>query len=48
MISTSSRRRLARDARGVVEEALDRAAWRWNRALSLWIDTLLQLEEGGA
>ena len=45
MISTSSRRRQARDTRAVVEAALDMSGWKYSRALSLWIDAMLLLEE---
>jgi len=41
-------RRQAREARGVVEAALDGVGWRWSRRLSLWIDGLLVLEESAA
>jgi hypothetical protein len=36
----------AREARRVVELALDRAGWPWSR-LSYWIDLLLELEARG-
>jgi hypothetical protein len=38
-------RRRAREARRDVEAALDAAGWPWARALSLWLDALLVLEE---
>jgi hypothetical protein len=37
----------ARAARRQVEEALGGAGWPWSRRLSLWLDALLMLEEGG-
>lgn len=37
----------AREARELVEKALDRNAWPWKRGLSLWIDALVMLEERG-
>ncbi len=36
----------ARAALAEVEDALDLTGWRWSRRLSLWIDTLVVLEEG--
>ncbi len=41
------RRKAARAARGQLELALDVVGWRWSRPLSLWIDCLVILEEGG-
>jgi hypothetical protein len=38
----------ARQARAVVELALDAAGWPWSRRLSLWLDWLLILEESAA
>lgn len=38
----------ARLARAEVEAALDTIGWPWSRRLSLWIDSLIVLEEGGA
>jgi len=38
----------ARAACGIVEAALDVAGWPWSRRLSLWLDALLVIEEGGA
>lgn len=35
----------AREARGIVEHALDAAGWPWSRFLSLWIDALVIIEE---
>ncbi len=39
---------LARAARGEIESALDAVGWPWARRLSLWIDVLVLVEEGGA
>ncbi len=39
--------REAQAARRIVEAALDRAGWPWRRRLSLWVDALLVVEEGG-
>jgi hypothetical protein len=36
---------LARDARRVVESALDSAGWPFSRRISLWLDALLILSE---
>jgi hypothetical protein len=40
----------ARAARGDLEDALGRdvAAWPWSRALSLWVDALVTLDEEAA
>ncbi len=35
----------ARATRADVETALDASGWRWNLALSRWLDVLLKLEE---
>jgi hypothetical protein len=35
----------ARAVRGTVEASLERAGWPWSRRLSLWLDTLVTLEE---
>ena len=37
--------RAARDARAVLEIALDAIGWAWSRRLSLWLDALIRLEE---
>lgn len=46
-----ARRDAVRAARAIVEAALDAASiggrWPWSRRISLWIDTLLILEEAG-
>jgi hypothetical protein len=44
----SSARRGARVARRQVELALAAGGWPWHRSLSLWLDALIVLEEGGA
>jgi hypothetical protein len=43
-----ARRQAAREARLIVELALDAAGWPWSLRLSRWIDALLILEEDGA
>ena len=40
-----NRRVQARQARALVELALDHAGWRWSRSISLWLDALVLLEE---
>jgi hypothetical protein len=40
-----SNQALARAARGEVENALDTHGWPWRRQISLWLDSLLLLEE---
>jgi hypothetical protein len=35
----------ARQARAIVETALDRAGWRWSGSLSFWLDALVVIEE---
>jgi hypothetical protein len=47
-IKAPSPRATARAARGQLEDALDEASWPWLRGLSLWLDALLVLEEGGS
>jgi hypothetical protein len=37
----------AREARRVVEAALDASGWRWSRRISRWIDALIILAERG-
>jgi len=38
---------LARDARAILETALDSAGWPYSRRISLWLDGLIHLEEAG-
>jgi hypothetical protein len=38
----------ARQARAIVETALDRAGWPWSARLSRWLDALVVLEEAAA
>jgi hypothetical protein len=38
----------ARAARAELETVLDAAGWPWSRALSLWVDLLVLLQERGA
>jgi hypothetical protein len=38
----------ARHARGELEQTLAANGWPWSRRVSLWIDALVLLEEGGA
>ena len=35
----------AKEARADIEDALDTSGWPWSRRLSLWLDTLLGIEE---
>ena len=40
-----SRQAQARQARAIVEAALDAAGWRWSASLSFWLDCLILIEE---
>jgi hypothetical protein len=40
-----SRQHEAREARAQIETGLDMAGWPWSRRLSLWIDTLVVIQE---
>jgi hypothetical protein len=42
---SATRRREARAARALVEDAIDASGGRWSRRLSRWLDPLLVLEE---
>jgi hypothetical protein len=45
MTARDVHREHAREARRIVEHALDAAGWPWSERLSRWIDGLIVIEE---